>query len=93
MKKLITLAGAALLASSVAGAAFGQANPNAQQPGATGQGTYKPGTAANGQAIDKNQTATSHHATTGMSRSHKSSKMTKSMGNEMKNEKTEKSEK
>jgi opacity protein-like surface antigen len=88
MKKLITIASAALLATSVAGgAAFAQANPNAQQPGSTGQGTYKPGTAGNGQAIDTNQTAGSRHATTGMSKSHKSSKMTKSMDSgKMKNE-------
>jgi opacity protein-like surface antigen len=81
MKKFMTIAGAALLATSVAGSAFAQANPSAPQPNSTGTGTYQPGTATNGQAVDSKQTGT-----TGSSMS----KESKSMDNGMKKEKTEK---
>jgi hypothetical protein len=53
MRKFMTLAGAALLAASVAGAAYGQANPNAPQPNSAGNGIYVPGTSPTGQAIDR----------------------------------------
>jgi hypothetical protein len=52
-KKFMTLTGAALLAASVAGAAYGQANPNAPQPNSYGNGIYVPGTSPTGQAIDR----------------------------------------
>lgn len=53
MTKLMTLAGAALLAAGVAGTAYGQANPNAPQPDSYGTGIYVPGTSPTGQAIDR----------------------------------------
>jgi hypothetical protein len=53
MTKFMTLTGAALLAASVAGAAYGQANPNAPQPNSAGNGIYVPGTSPTGQAIDR----------------------------------------
>jgi hypothetical protein len=53
MTKFTTLATAALLAASVAGAAYGQANPNAPQPNSAGNGIYVPGTSPTGQAIDR----------------------------------------
>jgi hypothetical protein len=53
MTKLMTLTGAALLAASVTGAAYGQANPNAPQPNSAGNGIYVPGTSPTGQAIDR----------------------------------------
>jgi hypothetical protein len=52
MKKVITMAGAALLAVGVAGAAFAQANPNAPEPNSAGTGVYTPGTSPTRQAID-----------------------------------------
>jgi hypothetical protein len=53
MTKLMTLAGAALLAAGLAGTAYGQANPNAPQPDSYGTGIYVPGTSPTGQAIDR----------------------------------------
>lgn len=53
MSKFITLAAAAILAGGVAGAAHGQANPNAPQPDSYGTGIYVPGTSPTGQAIDR----------------------------------------
>ena len=53
MTKFMTLAGALLLAAGIAGAAYGQANPNAPQPNSAGNGIYVPGTSPTGQAIDR----------------------------------------
>jgi hypothetical protein len=54
MKKFATITGAALLAASLAGAAFAQsgANPSAPQPNSMGTGTTTPGTKASGEATD-----------------------------------------
>jgi hypothetical protein len=81
MKTMMTLAGAALLATSVAGAAFAQgSNMNATQPNSTGTGTYTPGTTSTGQAVDKKQSGT----TTGMAKSKESKSVnSKPMSNGM----------
>jgi hypothetical protein len=52
MKKVITMAGAALLAVGISSAALAQANPNAPQPNSAGTGVYAPATSPTGQAID-----------------------------------------
>jgi opacity protein-like surface antigen len=82
MKKLMTMAGAAVLAASVAGAAFAQANPNAPQPNSNGTGVYAPGTSPTGEAVDTPQNNGRSRATTTTGSS--TGKETKSMNKGMK---------
>ena len=62
MKKFATIGTAALLAVSLSGAAFAQANPSAPQPSSAGAGVVQPGTTASGTATD----AKAKSGTTGM---------------------------
>jgi hypothetical protein len=75
MTKFMTLAGTTVLAASVAGAAYGQANPNAPQPNSAGNGIYVPGTSPTGQAIDRFEGPSGVVVTTGRARDRKGDAM------------------